>query len=228
MLLVACMQEWQESPLCPSPAAADLSKDTPASCISLTSPLHLPVCSSLLINFQCVLVASQLRGGSLRAHKLHVVFKIPLRFRHGWLLPVLPDGWALSPLSAASDFLCLIGYFYFLLCVPLVFHRLLPVRVSVVLLIQVFLPTSGLSESGDRVRSPAASLFAHRELRYWAGSTSTAGSATQTLISSPAVPDGGWRPVTRGVSVQRDAKGYNNSSWNVWLLINASDFVMRR
>lgn len=63
--------------------------------------------------------------------------------------------------SAASVFLCLIGYFYFLLCVSLVFYRLLPVRVPVVLLIQVFLPASGSSEGGDRVRSPAASFLAH-------------------------------------------------------------------
>ena len=36
-----CMQDWQESSLCPSPAAADLSKDIPAaSCVLLMSPLH--------------------------------------------------------------------------------------------------------------------------------------------------------------------------------------------
>lgn len=30
-----CMQDWQESPLCPSPAASDFSKDIPATCILL-------------------------------------------------------------------------------------------------------------------------------------------------------------------------------------------------
>lgn len=121
--------------------------------------------------------------------------------------------WALSPLSAAAIFLCLIGYFfYFLLCVSLVFYRLLPVCVSVVLLIQVFLPTSGASKSGDHVRSPAASFFAHRALRCWTSSASTAGSATQALISSLAAPGGGWRPATWGVSVQRDI-GCKRPQW---------------
>lgn len=56
-----CMQELEESSLCPSPAAADLSKETPTSCILLTSPLHLPVCASLLIHLKCVLITYKLR-----------------------------------------------------------------------------------------------------------------------------------------------------------------------
>lgn len=207
-----CMQEWQESPLCPSPAAADLSKDIPATCILLTSPLHLPVCSYLLIHLKCVWVTSKL---SVNACAHINCMCVCFFFMSLWLWFIsFSDSLALSPLSAASIFLFLMGYFYFLLCVSLVFYRLLPVRVSVVLLIQVFLPTSGFSESGDHVRSPAASFLAHRALRCWAGSASTAGSPTQTLVSIPAVPDWGRRPVTRPLQFRGtlDAKGHDESS----------------
>lgn len=55
-----CMQEWQESSLCPSPTAADLSKDIPASCILLMSPLHQPAFVLVLIHLKCVWVMFEL------------------------------------------------------------------------------------------------------------------------------------------------------------------------
>lgn len=55
------MQEWQENPLCPSPAAADLSKDIPASCILLMSRLPQPSLAFMFLHFEmCVCVISQL------------------------------------------------------------------------------------------------------------------------------------------------------------------------
>lgn len=76
-----CMQEWQESPLCPSPAAADLSKDIPASCILLMSPLHQPAFALVLIHFEmCVshvpvtvnTLVWLVEGSVVLARKLHV------------------------------------------------------------------------------------------------------------------------------------------------------------
>lgn len=55
-----CMQEWQESSLCSSPTAADLSKDIPASCILLMSPLHQPAFVLVLIHLKCVWVMFEL------------------------------------------------------------------------------------------------------------------------------------------------------------------------
>lgn len=46
-----CMQDWQESSLCPSPAAADLSKDIPASCVLLMSPLHQLLFALVLMQY---------------------------------------------------------------------------------------------------------------------------------------------------------------------------------
>lgn len=49
-----CMQGWQESSLSPSPAAADLSKDIPASCIVLMSLLHqLPLPHAFQMDTMC-------------------------------------------------------------------------------------------------------------------------------------------------------------------------------
>lgn len=39
-----CMQDWQESALCPSHAACDFSKDTPACCKLLMSPAPITIC----------------------------------------------------------------------------------------------------------------------------------------------------------------------------------------
>lgn len=146
---------------------------------------------------------------------VHINCMFTLKFHSGSVCLQLifwSDSWALSPVCSRHLSLFNRFFVYFLLCVSLVFYRLLPVCASVVLLIQVFLPTSGASKSGDHVRSSAASFFAHRSLRCWASSTSTAGSATQALISSLAAPDRGWRPATWGVSVQRDI-GCKRPQW---------------
>lgn len=96
-----CMQEWQESPLCPSPAAADLSKDIPASCILLMSPLHQPAFALVLIHFEmCVshvpvtvnTLVWLVKGSVVLARKLHVSVFLHLFFdstlfwfEHFWL-----------------------------------------------------------------------------------------------------------------------------------------------
>lgn len=179
-----CMQDCQTSPLCSSPATADLSKDKPESCVLLiTLEQDQPFAWNATLP-RSVLV---LLAWKLHACNPHFVFMTRgwvsfLRFLHTRLerikqiLPFLKFNLcSLLYILLLLYSICCFVFFLLFVC-------LLPFP-SLSLLLQVFLPPSGSSQGGDQAWSPAASVVPHRALWYWSCcSASAAGSCSQVLL----------------------------------------------
>lgn len=220
-----CMQELEESSLCPSPAAADLQRYT--NILHITNVSSSSACLCFSVNpFEMCVSHLQAQGESC----VHINCMFILKFHSGsgmFVFSLSSEVTAeLCHHCAAAIFLCLIGYFftfcyvfpsYSIVSSPSVylsscwfryfFPPLEPPRTGT--MYGHLLPPSSLIEHCDAEPAPPPQqALPHRH----------SSRALLPLTEAEGQPPGAFQ--FRGTL---DAKGHNESSWNVWKLINTSD-----